>query len=62
MHWSGQTTLAVKASAVTEVETTLGLPVVSIVKLDTLLTYLAQREEVKQHLEAITRYRNTYRG
>jgi len=47
-------------SAVKEVETTLGLPVVSIVKLDTLLTYLAQSEGVKRHLEAIIRYRNAY--
>jgi len=47
-------------SAVKEVETTLGLPVVSIVKLDTLLTYLAQSEGAKRHLEAIIRYRNAY--
>ncbi len=47
-------------SAVKEVETTLGLPVISIVKLDTLLTYLAQSEGVKRHLEAIIQYRNAY--
>jgi len=43
-------------SAVKEVETTLGLPVVSIVKLDTLLTYLAQSEGARaagrQHRQA----------
>lgn len=52
----GQGTL----SAVQEVEQTLGLHVVSIADLDTLLSWLAQKDGVEEHLEAISAYRRQY--
>lgn len=47
-------------SAVQEVEQTLGLEVVSIVGLDTLFSWLAQKDGVEEHLEAISAYRRQY--
>ncbi|BAU50094.1 orotate phosphoribosyltransferase [Sulfurifustis variabilis] len=52
----GQGTL----SAVQEVEKDLGLRVVSIADLDTLLSWLAQKDGVEEHLEAISAYRRQY--
>jgi orotate phosphoribosyltransferase len=47
-------------SAVQEVETTLGLRVVSIVALDTLLKYLEGKDGLAQHLDAINAYHRAY--
>ncbi len=47
-------------SAVQEVEREFGLRVVSVVDLDTLLTYLKQKESLQQHLRAIGAYRERY--
>jgi orotate phosphoribosyltransferase len=49
-------------SAVGEVEERYGLRVASIVTLETLITYLADRHESRAHLEAIRAYRVTYGG
>lgn len=47
-------------SAVQEVETTLGLRVISIVRLETLLKYLDGKDGGRRYHEAITAYRRTY--
>ena len=48
------------ASAVQEVESTLGLGVISIVKLETLLSYLDGKDGARRYLDAITAYRRAY--
>lgn len=47
-------------SAVQEVETTLGLRVISIVALDTLLDYLDGKDGGRRYLDAINAYRRAY--
>ncbi len=47
-------------SAVQEVENTLGLGVISIVKLETLLNYLEAKDGARRYLDAITTYRRAY--
>lgn len=47
-------------SAAQEVEREYAIPVVSIAKLDTLVTYLAQSGRSSSELEAIATYRATY--
>jgi orotate phosphoribosyltransferase len=47
-------------SAVQEVETTLGLRVISIVALETLLSYLDGKDGGRHYLEAINAYRRAY--
>ncbi|WP_372523311.1 orotate phosphoribosyltransferase [Sulfuricaulis sp.] len=47
-------------SAVQEVETTLGLRVISIVALETLLDYLDGKDGARRYLDAINSYRRTY--
>lgn len=47
-------------SAVQELETTHGIRVASIATLDTLLTYLSEKDDGRQHLAAISTYRRTY--
>ncbi|BAV34742.1 orotate phosphoribosyltransferase [Sulfuricaulis limicola] len=47
-------------SAVQEVEGTLGLRVISIVKLETLLKYLDGKDGGRRYLDAITAYRRAY--
>ncbi len=47
-------------SAVQEVQNNYGIPVVSIVTLETLLSYAGQQPAVQPHLEAIRGYRARY--
>jgi orotate phosphoribosyltransferase len=47
-------------SAVQEVETSLGLRVIGIVRLETLLHYLDGKDGGRRYHEAITAYRRTY--
>ncbi|AKX55524.1 orotate phosphoribosyltransferase [Thiopseudomonas alkaliphila] len=47
-------------SAIQEVERDFKMPVVSIVSLDQVLQYLAENEELKQHLPAVEAYRAEY--
>ena len=47
-------------SAVQEVETTLGLRVISIVALETLLDYLDGKDGGRRYLDAINAYRRVY--
>lgn len=47
-------------SAVQEVETSLGLRVISIVALETLLDYLDGKNGARRYLDAINAYRRTY--
>jgi orotate phosphoribosyltransferase len=47
-------------SAVQEVETSLGLRVISIVALETLLDYLDGKNGTRRYLDAINAYRHTY--
>jgi orotate phosphoribosyltransferase len=47
-------------SAVQEVETALGLRVISIVALETLLDYLDGKNGARRYLDAINAYRRTY--
>lgn len=47
-------------SAVQEVENTLGLRVVSVVALETLLSYLDGKNGSRRYLDAINAYRRTY--
>jgi len=47
-------------SAVQEVESTLGLRVVSIVALETLLNYLDGKDGARRYLDAINAYRRAY--
>jgi orotate phosphoribosyltransferase len=47
-------------SAIQEVEHDYGMPVVSIVSLTQVLDFLAQDEQLKQHLPAVEAYRDQY--
>lgn len=49
-------------SAIQEVERDFNMPVVSIVSLNDIMTYLAEQDspEFAQHLEAVTAYRDQY--
>ena len=47
-------------SAIQEVERDFKMPVVSIVSLDQVLQYLAENQELKQHLPAVEAYRAEY--
>jgi len=47
-------------SAVQEVESALGLRVVSIATLDTLLAYLEEKDNSRRYLDAIMNYRRMY--
>jgi len=47
-------------SAVQEVETGLGLKVISIVNLETLLTFLDSKGDSMVHRDAIAAYRKKY--
>jgi len=47
-------------SAIQEVERRYGIPVVSIVRLDELVEYLAERPEYADSLEAVRTYREQY--
>lgn len=47
-------------SAIQEVELDFGIPVVSIVSLTQVLDFLAQDQQLKQHLPAVEAYRDQY--
>ena len=47
-------------SAIQEVERDFGMPVISIVSLEQVLEYLADDEQLKQHLPAVEAYRAQY--
>jgi orotate phosphoribosyltransferase len=47
-------------SAIQEVERDYGIPVISIVKLEQVMQYVAEKEEFKQHFSAIKAYRERY--
>ena len=47
-------------SAVQEVQTQFGVPVAAIVRLQDLIAYLAERQDVGGHLQAIEAYRGRY--
>lgn len=49
-------------SAIQEVERDFGMPVISIVSLNDIMTYLAEQDspEFAQHLDAVTAYRDQY--
>jgi orotate phosphoribosyltransferase len=47
-------------SAIQEVERDYGIPVISIVKLEQVLAYVAEQPELKQYAEAIEAYRKKY--
>ena len=47
-------------SAIQEVERDFGMPVVSIVSLAQVLDFLAQDQQLKQHLPAVEAYRDQY--
>jgi len=47
-------------SATQEVERHHGIPVVSIATLDDLVKYLETEPALRQHLPAVTRYREQY--
>lgn len=47
-------------SAIQEVERDYGMPVVSIVSLTQVLDYLAEDEQLRQHLPAVMAYRDQY--
>ena len=47
-------------SAIQEVEQQYGIPVLSIVKLENLITYLEQQPDMQTNLEAVTAYREQY--
>ncbi|KPK11296.1 MAG: orotate phosphoribosyltransferase [Acidithiobacillales bacterium SG8_45] len=49
-----------EVSAVMEVESTHGINVASIIKLETLVPYLSRNAEYGQHLKAIEQYSQTY--
>ena len=49
-----------KLSAIQEVERDFGIPVISIVKLNDLLTFAEQNEELNSHVPAIREYRSRY--
>jgi orotate phosphoribosyltransferase len=47
-------------SAIQEVERDYGIPVISIVKLEQVLAYVADQPELKKHAESIEAYRKKY--
>jgi orotate phosphoribosyltransferase len=47
-------------SAIQEVERDYGIPVISIVKLEQVLAYVAEQPELKQYAGAIEAYRKKY--
>jgi orotate phosphoribosyltransferase len=47
-------------SAIQEVERDYGIPVISIVKLEQVMQYVAEKESFKQHFSAIKAYRQRY--
>ncbi|MDP7536303.1 MAG: orotate phosphoribosyltransferase [Methylococcales bacterium] len=47
-------------SAIAEVEEEFNIPVVSIINLETIISYLSQQPQFKDKLAIITEYRNTY--
>jgi len=47
-------------SAVREIETRHGIPVISIASLDDLMTWIGDRTEFRQNLDAIKEYRRLY--
>ena len=47
-------------SAIQEVEQQYGIPVLSIVKLENLITYLEQQPDMQKNLEAVKAYREQY--
>jgi orotate phosphoribosyltransferase len=47
-------------SAIQEVERDYGIPVISIVTLEQVMQYVAEKEEFKQHFTAIKAYRERY--
>jgi orotate phosphoribosyltransferase len=47
-------------SAVQEVEQSLGIPVISIVRLDDLLAFLTERPDLAVHMKAVQIYRDRY--
>jgi orotate phosphoribosyltransferase len=47
-------------SAIQEVERDYGIPVISIVKLEQVLAYVADQPELKQYAESIKAYRKKY--
>ena len=49
-----------ETSAIQEVEKDYGLPVAAIARLDHLITYIEQRGETSEHLEAILAYKQKY--
>ncbi|RKZ90846.1 MAG: orotate phosphoribosyltransferase [Candidatus Parabeggiatoa sp. nov. 1] len=49
-----------KLSAIEEIEQTYGIPVVSIVNLENLISYLEQQPDKREKLAAIRDYRNKY--
>jgi orotate phosphoribosyltransferase len=49
-----------KLSAIQQVEKEFGVPVVSIVKLDSLINHLASNPTTSQHVDALAQYRKTY--
>jgi len=49
-----------KQAAVQEIESRHGIPVISIVKLETLIPYLKESDDLGHHLEAVEAYRQQY--
>lgn len=49
-----------ETSAIQEVEKQFGIPVISIITLTHLMTFLQQNKELRQHFAALENYRNTY--
>ncbi|WJW75771.1 orotate phosphoribosyltransferase [Thiohalobacter sp. IOR34] len=47
-------------SAIQEIEQDIGIPVISIVRLDQLIDYLADRPQMSDHLAAVRAYRESY--
>jgi orotate phosphoribosyltransferase len=47
-------------SAVREIEKHHGIPVISIASLDDLMSWLEDRAEFREHLDAIAEYRELY--
>ena len=47
-------------SAIQEVERDFGIPVISIVRLEHLVTFLEEQPDMAEHLEAVRRYRDAY--
>jgi orotate phosphoribosyltransferase len=47
-------------SAIQQVERDYGIPVVSIVDLNDIISFIADREDLQQHLPAIKAYREAY--